>query len=83
MIVAFLYIFAVLEVGYGIGAFLRSQDAIIAPLAIGFAILTGSACRNTYGGRTEPRTASETCPDVIIPPRNRPPALWLRTLLSD
>jgi hypothetical protein len=40
MIVAFLYIFAVLEVGYGIGVFLRSQDAIIGPLAIGFAILT-------------------------------------------
>ena len=24
----------------------------------------GSACRYTYGGRTEPRTASATCPDV-------------------
>jgi hypothetical protein len=42
MIVAFLYIFAVLEVGYGIGVFLRSQDAILAPLAIGFAILTAA-----------------------------------------
>jgi len=42
MIVAFLYIFAVLEVGYGVGVFLRSQDAIIAPLAIGFAILTAA-----------------------------------------
>ena len=40
MIVAFLYIFAVLEVGYGVGVFLRSQDAILAPLAVGFAILT-------------------------------------------
>ena len=38
----FFYIFAVLEVGYGIGVFLRSQDAIIAPLAIGFAILTAA-----------------------------------------
>ena len=35
MIVGFLYIFAVLEVGYGIGVFLRSQDAILAPLAGG------------------------------------------------
>ena len=42
MIVAFLYIFAVLEVGYGIGIFLRSQDAIIGPLAVGFAILTAA-----------------------------------------
>jgi hypothetical protein len=40
MIVAFLYIFAVLEVGYGLGVFLRSQDAILAPVAIGFGILT-------------------------------------------
>ena len=40
MIVAFLYIFALLEVGYGIGNFVRSQDAILGPLAIGFAILT-------------------------------------------
>ena len=47
MIVAFLYIFAVLEVGYGIGVFLRSQDAIIAPLAIGFAILTTALACNT------------------------------------
>jgi hypothetical protein len=39
MIVAFLYIFAVLEVGYGLGNFVRSQDAIIGPLAIGFGIL--------------------------------------------
>jgi hypothetical protein len=38
MIVAFLYIFAVLEVGYGLGVFLRSQDAILVPLAIGFGI---------------------------------------------
>ena len=42
MIVAFLYIFAVLEVGYGIGVFVRSQDSIIGPLAIGFAILTAA-----------------------------------------
>jgi hypothetical protein len=47
MIVAFLYIFAVLEVGYGIGVFLHSQDAIIAPLAIGFAILTTALACNT------------------------------------
>ena len=42
MIVAFLYIFAILEAGYGLGVFLRSQDAIIGPLAIGFAILTAA-----------------------------------------
>ena len=42
MIVAFLYIFAVLEVGYGLGVFLRSQDAILVPLAIGFGILTAA-----------------------------------------
>jgi hypothetical protein len=42
MIVAFLYIFAVLEVGYGIGNFVRSQDEIIGPLAIGFGILTAT-----------------------------------------
>jgi hypothetical protein len=40
MMVAFLYILAVLEVGYGIGVFLRSQDELLAGLAIGFAILT-------------------------------------------
>jgi hypothetical protein len=42
MIVAFFYIFAVLEVGYGIGNFVRSQDEIIGPVAIGFGILTAA-----------------------------------------
>ena len=42
MIVAFLYIIAVLEVGYGLGNFVRSQDEIIGPLAIGFGILTAT-----------------------------------------
>ena len=40
MIVAFLYILAVLEVGYGIGVFVRSQDEFLGGIAIGFAILT-------------------------------------------
>jgi hypothetical protein len=31
MIITFLYIFAVLEVGYGIGVFLRSQGEILGP----------------------------------------------------
>ena len=42
MIVAFLYIFAMAEVGYGIGNFVRSQDATLGPLAIGFGILTAA-----------------------------------------
>ena len=42
MIVAFLYIIAVLEVGYGLVNFVRSQDEIIGPLAIGFGILTAA-----------------------------------------
>jgi len=40
MIVAFLYIFAVLEVGYGIGILVGSQNEILGALAIGFSILT-------------------------------------------
>jgi hypothetical protein len=40
MMVAFLYILAVLEIGYGSGVFLRSQDEFLAALAVGFAILT-------------------------------------------
>jgi hypothetical protein len=40
MMVAFLYILAVLEVGYGIGVFIRSQDEFLGGLAMGFAILT-------------------------------------------
>jgi integrase len=31
---------ALRRLGYGVGVFLRSQDAILAPLAVGFAILT-------------------------------------------
>jgi hypothetical protein len=43
MIVAFLYIFAVLEFGIGIGMFVGSHDAIrevLGTVAIGFSILT-------------------------------------------
>jgi hypothetical protein len=40
MMVAFLYILAVLELGYGIGVFVRSQDEFLSGLATGFAILT-------------------------------------------
>jgi len=40
MIVAFLYIFAVLEIGYGIGILVGSQNEILGALAIGFSILT-------------------------------------------
>ena len=40
MMIAFLYILALLEVGYGVGAFVRSQDELLSGLAIGFAILT-------------------------------------------
>jgi hypothetical protein len=40
MLVAFLYISAVLEVGYAIGNFGGSQNEILGALAIGFSILT-------------------------------------------
>jgi hypothetical protein len=40
MISAILYVFGLLEFGYGIGNFVRSPDEILGPLAIGFSILT-------------------------------------------
>jgi hypothetical protein len=42
MIVAFLYIFAVLEVGYGLGVFVGLKNEMLGALAIGFAILTAA-----------------------------------------
>jgi len=42
MIVAFLYIFALLEVGYGIGNIVGLKNEMLGALAIGFGILTAA-----------------------------------------
>jgi hypothetical protein len=42
MIVAFLYIFAVLEVGCGLGVFVGLKNEMLGALAIGFGILTAA-----------------------------------------
>ena len=42
MIVAFLYIFAMAEVGYGIGNIVGLKNEMLGALAIGFGILTAA-----------------------------------------